>query len=116
MVIARLPLARRCIFRTEIKVYDAKRDLKPNFPRRDRTIARLIARDPAIHEVSLTLGISGVKSARKHLTVMDCLASSYFAEVLSRHFDFYYVLEFLHARTYICRCGIIKAIAINHRA
>lgn len=32
LVIARLPLAHRCIFRTEIKVYDARRDLKPNFP------------------------------------------------------------------------------------
>lgn len=88
LVIARLPLARRCIFRTEIKVYDARRDLKPNFPRRDRAIARLPARDAcAIGEESLTSGISRVKSAREHLTLMDRLASSYFAMILSRHFD-----------------------------
>lgn len=61
-VIARLPLACRCIFRTEIKVYDARWDLKPNFPRRDRAIARLTARDArAIREESLTLGISRLK-------------------------------------------------------
>ena len=35
LVIARLPLACRCTFRTEIKVYDVRRDLRPNFlPRR----------------------------------------------------------------------------------
>lgn len=101
LVIARLPLAHRCIFRTEIKVYDARRDLKPNFPRRDRAIARLTARDArAIREESLTLGISRIKSAREHLTLMDRVAPSYFAVILSRHFDFYYVLEFLNTRTY----------------
>lgn len=99
LVIARLPLARRCIFRTEIKLYDARRDLKPNFPYRGRAIARLTARDAcAIGEKSLTSGISRVKSARQHSTLMDRVASSYFAVTLSRHFDFNYALEFSTTR------------------
>lgn len=82
-----ITVSARCIFRTGIRVYDSRRDLKPNFPRRDRS-DHLTARDDprGTGGRSLTSGISGAKSVRDPLILINYTTSSYFAAILSPTF------------------------------